>query len=557
MIEWKLKKLLRDIKKKDPQKRLEAIEQLNLYKQQSDLEIQLETLGDIIKVAASNFPEPVDDWDNPSYYLIDFVADYPNKVTIKAFIKHFNNLHIHAQYRAIQALLATEDENVFYFLEHKIIELIEADRLEIPIEDISTYPLLAKAIVEKTIHKLNSPDHKFSFYELLLAINASGYGKNFKSDIVLPTLLEDYQREKEDFLPYNADYSLKFVYTAWKESYYFTRNRMILYIRLMAFYFNAEVEKELNIAVTFQDPFLKARALSICLEKNLPYDDEQLIECASNIESAEFTYRMLIEKNLGHLYPYPNDVQFYLAKTRLFFALVNQESEEPIYPENLEVIDDVEVNTYHGLTAKFYLMTFENFGKVYVGWAGGFIETEENTIEVLNGTHSDFIEFDTMSVAEHKQNFLQQDMESRENYKDEVHYESSPKLSNLTYFFMFPIAAKWLQILLGSDTSLLATIAATLILTIYILYSTSMNKTRKVQISGQQLIKQDGSQFLTIPMNEIKSVQRNKKSIVIYNQNDQIVMEIPIRWVNYDVFAFQLKQHTAFLLNPPFIQLEN
>lgn len=557
MIEWKLKKLLRDIKNKNPQKRLEAIQLLNLYKQQSDLEIQLETLGNIIKVAASKFPEPIDNWDNPSYYLIDFVADYPNKVTIKAFMKHFDNLHIHAQYRAIQALLATEDENVFFFLEHKIIELIEADQLEIPIQDISTYPLLAKAIVEKTIHKLHSPDHKFAFYELLLAINASGYGKNFKTDLVLPTLLEDYQREKEDFLPYHHDYSLKFVYTSWKDTYYFTRNRMTLYIRLMEFYFNEEVEKELNIALTFKDPFIKTRALSVCLEKNLPYDSDLLIECASNIESAEFTYRMLMDKNLGHLYPYPSDVQFYIAKTRLFFALVNQESEELIFPENIEVIDHVEVETYRGSTAKFYLMTFENFGTVYAGWAGGFIETKENNIEVLNDTYSNFIEFNAMSIEEHKQAFLEKDREYKEIYKDEIHYESSPKLSNFAYFFMFPIAVKWLQILLGSDTSLLATITATLILSFYIIYNTSMNKKRKVKISGQQLIKQNGSQFITIQMNDIKSVQRNKKMIEIFNQNDQMVMEIPIRWVNYDLFSYQLRQQTTFLPNPPFIQLEN
>lgn len=555
MFEWKLRKLLRDLKKENPQKRLTAIKQLNHYKQQEDLSIQIDSLKMMIKLATSKFPKPIADWDNPSFYLIDLVANYMVPVTANELMKNFDGLHIHAQYRAIQALLATEDEKVFTFLESKLIELIDADQFGIPIEDISNYPLLTKAILEKTIHKLNSTAYKMAFYELLLAINIAGHGINFKKEIVLPILMKDYKQEKQSFLDYNEAYSPKFVYTSWREGYYFTRNRMILYIRLLAFYFNDEIEDEIKTALTFKDPFLKARALFICIEKNLPYHQDDLIECASNIESAEFTYRMMIEKNLEHLYPFPNEAQFYLAKTQLFFKLINERSEDSVFPEDLEIIEVVEMKTAQDIPAKYYLLSFKALETIYLGWAGGFIETDEKTIDLLNDTDSDITRLDAMSIEEHKQAFMEREQEVKSVApKDEIHYTSSPKLNNLAYFFMFPVAGKWIQVLSGSDTSLLFTIIATLILGSYIAYNLVMNKKREVMIRGEQLIRKDGSNLSSIALSDINKVTRNKKRVIIYGDNDKVIMEIPTSWVNYHLLASLLREQTMFLPNPPSIQ---
>lgn len=555
MFEWKLRKLLRDLKKENPQKRLTAIKQLNHYKQQPDLSIQADSLKLMIKVATSKFPKPINDWDNPSFYLIDLVANYMVPVTADELIKNFDELHIHAQYRAIQALLETENENIFGFLESKLIELIDADQFAIPIEEISNYPLLTKAILEKTIHKLHSTEHKTAFYELLLAMNNAGHGINFKKEIVLPILMEDYKQEKQSFLEYNEAYSPKFVYTSWREGYYFARNRMILYIRLLDFYFNDEIEDEIKTALTFKDPFLKARALFICIEKNLPYHQDDLIECASNIESAEFTYRMMIEKNLEHLYPFPNEAQVHLAKTLLFFKLINERSEDSVFPEDLEIIDVVEMKSVQDMTAKYYLLSFKTHDTIYVGWAGGFIENDEHIIDILNDTDTAITRLDAMSIEEHKQAFLEREQEVESiSQKDEIHYTSSPKLSNLAYFFMFPVAAKWIQILSGSDTSLFFTITATLILGSYITYNLVMNKKREVMIRGEQLIRKDGSNLSSIALSDINKVTRNKKRIIIYGDNDKVIMEIPTSWVNYHLLASLLREQTMFFPNPPSIQ---
>jgi hypothetical protein len=63
LIEWKLRSILRKIRSKNPQKRYEAISMLLQYKQQDDLVIQIDVLKDAIKIAASKFPDRVDNWD--------------------------------------------------------------------------------------------------------------------------------------------------------------------------------------------------------------------------------------------------------------------------------------------------------------------------------------------------------------------------------------------------------------------------------------------------------------------------------------------------------------
>src|SRR4051812_32735150 len=125
MDEMKLRKILRNIKSKNPQKRFEAIQDLFQFKLKTGIEIQIDVLKDCVKTAASTFPESLDQWDHPSFYLIDFVCDFPNNELYDSIMKHFDGFHIYAKERVIPYLLATEREDIFYFIIEKIIQLIQ------------------------------------------------------------------------------------------------------------------------------------------------------------------------------------------------------------------------------------------------------------------------------------------------------------------------------------------------------------------------------------------------------------------------------------------------
>ncbi|MFL6518352.1 MAG: hypothetical protein ACJ8GL_09750, partial [Bacillus sp. (in: firmicutes)] len=238
MIELKLRSILKQVKSEDPQKRFDALDQLFQYKHQEGLEVQIDVLKDMIKTAASTFPERVDNWDNPSLYLIDFVCDFPMPEVVEGLLKHFDGFDLQAKELAIETLITTEDEDIYYVLEEKIVELIQTEEFHIPVKVLASYPMLIKGILNKTLDKLNTKHYKFLLYDLVLSLNDSGLEKGYKKEIILPSLFKDYQVEKQEYLKFDADFSSKFVYTAWKDNYLVVRSNMRLFICLMEYYYS-------------------------------------------------------------------------------------------------------------------------------------------------------------------------------------------------------------------------------------------------------------------------------------------------------------------------------
>jgi hypothetical protein len=558
LIEWKLRSILRKIRSKNPQKRYEAVSNLLQYKQQNDLVIQIDVLTDAIKIAASKFPDPVDNWDNPSYFLIDFVCDFPMQEIVDGLIKYFDDFDIQAKERAIEFLLTSEDEGIFYFLEEKIINLMQTEDFNIPTSELSDYPNLVKGILDKTLDRLTSNRYKFELYELILSLNYSGCNIGYKKVIILPILLEDYRIEKKEYLKFDVDYSTKFVYTSWKGSYFALRNRMKLLIQLMEYYYTPVVGSELGSAQYFKDPFIGTTALLICMTKNLPFEQSTLLRCASHIESANLVYWELVERKLEHLYPFDDRKQAYLAKSTLFFEIIEdtwENDEQILFPKDIQVIDKVEIKNPYGDTLRYYLMNFSKDGTLYVGWVGGFrIKNDDNTAELTNETYTDFIELDSASIDEHKHDFIAKKEEENLEYESYLHFESSPKIRYFIWFLLFLLITKWLRVDFGDYDTILFTILFTLVVGLVFLYEITKNKKRKIAISGHELVKQDGSTQQNIGLRNIKKVEHTKKHILVYNQNNEIALKFPLRWTHYEHFYHHMKAHTAHLDNPPFIQ---
>ena len=561
MIELKLRSILKQVKSENPQKRYEALDQLFQYKQDEGLEIQIDVLKEVIKTAASSFPERVDNWDNPSFYLIDFVCDFPMPEVVEGLLKHFDGLDLQAKERAIEFLLGTEDEEIFYLLEEKIVGLIQSsENFLIPIRELANYPMLIKGILDKTVDKLDSKYYKFMLYDLLLSLNSSGYEKGYQKGIVLPSLLKDYQVEKEEYLKFDADFSSKYVYTAWKNSYFAVRTRIRLFISLMEYYFSEEVGAELEQSMRFRDPFIQTEALLVCIGKNLPYDASKLAEAANQIETAEMVYWELKEKNLEHLYPIKEGEQPHLAKTRLFSTIINlPEEEEGVirFPEDIQVVDKIETENIYGQPVRYYLMSFVENGTKYVGWAGGYaLEDGDDTAELWDGSYTDFVEWDAASIEEHKAAFFKKRAEEQQEHESSIYYESSPRLSRGAWFFLGLAIVHWVKAVFTgfAEDSIPILVLLTVIGGGLCVYELSKNKKRKVQIVGQQLVKVDGSKRHAIEIADIKKMEYNKKNVVVYNKKNEVAFSIPLRWVHYDLFYAHMKEHTNHLKEQPFIQ---
>ncbi|MGE6377076.1 hypothetical protein [Peribacillus muralis] len=560
MIELKLQSILRQVKSENPEKRYEALDQLFEYKQQDGIEVQIDVIKEIIKTAASHFPERVDKWDNPSYYLIDFVCDFPMPEVVDGLIMHFDELDLHAKERAIEFLLSTEDEGVLYFLEEKIISLIETVDFVLPIEELSFYPVLIKAILDRSLEKLHSTHYKYMMYDLILSLNVAGYEQGYKKETILASLLKDYQTEKQEYLKFDHEYSTKFVYTAWKDSYFIVRNRMKLFISLMQYYYSPEIGLELKQTLDFSDPVIKTQALLVCAGKNLPYEENTIVACANHIESAEMTYWELKEKNLDHLYPITEGKQPHLAKSRLFFAITNltEEGDDAVthFPEDIQIIDKVETTNAYGQPVRYYLMSFSEHGTIYAGWAGGYaLEEGEDTADSWDGTYTDFVEFHSASIEKHKEEFFIKRAEEKHEYENSVYFESSPKLSMGAWFFLALLIAHWIrEALNGFEGSILPSIFFTAVGGTLCLYEIIRNKKRKISIFGLQLVKKDGAKQYSIGLDKIKKIEYNKKHVLVFNKKNDLALKFPLKWVHYELFHLHMMEHTAHLKDRPFIQ---
>ncbi|MFP5107196.1 hypothetical protein ACSU6B_10540 [Neobacillus sp. C211] len=560
MIELKLRSILKQVKSQSPQKRLEALQQLAQYKFQEGLEVQIDVLKDMIKTAASNFPERVENWDNPSFYLIDFVCDFPMPEVVEGLIKHFDGFDLLAKELAIVMLLATEDEEVFYVLEEKIIGLIQTEDFFIPVKELENYPMLIKGILDKTLEHLNTKHYKFMLYDLLLSLNSSGFEQGYKKEVILPILLEDYQAEKQAYLKYDTDFTLKYVYSAWKVSYFALRSRMRLLINLMEYYYSSDIGAELEQAMAFRDPSIKTEALIISIAKNLPYDQKTLVEAANQIESAEIVYWELKERNLEHLYPIAEGKQPHLAKSRLFSTIINlPEEEEGVirFPEDIQIIDKVDTENTYGQPIRYYLLSFMHIGTRYAGWAGGYaLEDGDDTAEIWDGSYTDFVEWDSASIEEHKAAFFKKREEEKQEHEISVYFESSPRLSKGAWFFLSLAVVNWIREAVGgfSEDSIPFLIALTVIGGVLCLYELTKNKKRAIQVVGQQLVMKDGSKQHAIGMHEIKKVEYNKKHVLVYDKKNELAFKFPLRWVRYDLFYVHMMEHTDHLKDRPFIQ---
>jgi hypothetical protein len=559
MNEIKLRSKMKQLHSSDPEKRFEALGMLYELKQDDDLKIRVEVLKDMVKDAASSFPERVDTWDNPSYGLMDFVCDYPMPEIIDEIILRFDGLDPAAKVRALECLLLTKDEGIFQEVQDKTVQLISEEEVDLPVEALCEFPVLVKGIVYQTTEKLESSHYKFMYYEFITAINESGVDPGYKRAGVLPVLLADYKKLRKEYRAYDVEYKPEFVYQSWKESYFLLRYRINVLIGLMNYYFTDETADILKEAVRFKDPRISTNAAIVCLNKNIEVPSNILKTLSANLESAEMMYWGLVESNKEHVFPV-NPKQPVLAKSHLFTHLVYLQDEEGeplnILPENIQVVDSVDTANSYGQPLRYYLMSFSHGDDVLAAWVGGYnVEDEDDSAEMWEGTYTELEPIHDRSPEEHKQLFLKKREENALINEQTVYYESSPKLSKGLWFFYALLISQWIRVFINGITGeVYISLGFTLLGGILTIYELWKKKRSAVSVVGKELIKVKGEQKESIPLQEIRKVTYDKKQISVFNKENALAMNIPLRWVEYNQFYYAMVEQTSHLREQPYIE---
>ncbi|MBW3112523.1 hypothetical protein KYJ26_11815 [Bacillus sp. MCCB 382] len=560
MNEIKMRSLVKQLHSTDPGTRYEALGTLYELKGHDDLKIRVEMLKDMVKEAASTFPERVDVWDNPSLGLVEFVCDYPMPEIIDEILLRFDGFDPDAKVRALECLLLTKDEGIFQEIHDKTVQLVTHEEVVLPVEELCEFPVMLRAIVDKTIDQLESPYYKYMYYDFITAIIESGVEAGYKRAKVLPVLLADYAKLRDEYLNYDKEYRSNYAYQSWKESYFRLRYRINVLIGLMNFYYSEEAEGFLKEAVSFKDPRICTNAVVVAMNKNIPVQPDMLRSLSNHVESAELMYWGLAEHNKEHLFPV-SPKQPVLAKAHLFNHLVHLQDEEGedlnIFPENIEVVDSVDTVNSYGQPLRYYLMSFSHGDEVLAAWVGGYgLEEEDDSAHMWEGTHTDLEPIQNRTVEEHKQLFLKKREEYARENEETVYYESSPSLSKGLWFFYAILISHWIRVFINgiTETEIYISVGFTLLGGILTVYELWKKKRSAVVIVGRKLMKVKGEKKESIPLQEIKKVTYDKKQISVYNKENVITMKFPMRWVEYGEFYYVLVEQTGHLREQPYIE---
>lgn len=566
----KLWRILQGVKSANPAQRFKALAALSDLKEKPTSPKVLMLLK-MVKEAAGVFPKPVDIWDDPSYHLLRFASDFRSHDIAKSMIEHYKAYSPFAKSQVIRYLCNLDGEKYRVIIRELAEESFRGgESVILPLDALFEEPLIVKSLVEKFYQKIEEPQYKNYFYRMLLFCLTNGSLFQFKPDFILPILAEDYQKLREEYLEYDGSYSPKFVYNNWKEGYLAIRDRLGVLISLIEFYFTNETTEILKEALTFRDPHIQTKAAIVSLQKQMAVDEKTLLDCAMNIETTEMLYWELLRINKDHLFPIKKKKQSYFARSHLFNFVIDN-SQYLSYPEEIEVVDQVDTENYYGQKVRYYFIAFKQENEPKLAWVGAYsIDEGPDSIYMWEGTYIDEHELSDYSLEEHKQIFLNKREVRKKDDEEVVAYRSRPPFWQvnrylLSAYCLFTIAG-WYGYFSENDRGMLGfAIKMTVVGALYLAWRTTFLMTNGVEVKTHTLIYRRFKQRKEVQIHHIQKILvrkepfwirfllRKAQSILVYNEKNEIVMKIPANCVDYEQFSENIHLLTTHLSEQPYI----
>ncbi|MGG1679296.1 hypothetical protein ACIFOT_26760 [Neobacillus sp. NRS-1170] len=515
-IEKKLKNIKNQIQNPDPEVRYEALSLLEQLKVDNEEDVNVDIIVELVETAAQEFPRSVGEWDDPSYFLIDFICDYRNEEIIDCLKENFNGFSWSAKARALSYLIELEHDKSLSTFMDILEQTMENGDSPLLVETLKEHPGWAVKVVEKFYRFIKHDFYKQELYELLSHLHREDVFYQFKKEEIYPQLIQDYKKEIDNYQKYDDSYSIQHVYNSWKAGYLQCRDKMDTYLSLFVYYYSEEVKNLIAEALSFKDPILKTRAAITALQKDIEVDSTTLLECASNLESADIFHWELMRIRKEHLNPLEKR-QPAVARTHLFFHSLDA-LDDPNVPMEVNIVDYIDTQNHYGQPVRYHLAKLKIDGREDLpGWIGAFaLEEGDDSLFMWDGTYIDEVPFEQYSIEEHKKRFMDRRKKDKEEQQNEIHYEYE-------------------------------------------------NKSEKLYIQGDTLFVELNGERMNVRLHEIKKVTIEtiksgflgliKKDIIaIYNKENELVITLPETFIDYGELASIIYDQTSHLKEPPFIE---
>ncbi|MBP0723680.1 hypothetical protein J5Y03_00595 [Bacillus sp. RG28] len=567
---FKLWSIMRDVRSENPAKRYKALFKLNELKEKETAPRGI-VLEKLVKEAARPFPEPVDVWDDPSYHLLRFVSDFYEDDLAQLMIDNYNGFSVNAKGEVVRYLCELSGEKYRVLICDYLEASLKDNTAILPLDALFDEPNLVRRIVQNFYTYIENDFYKYEFYRMLLFCLRNESIIPFKHKYIVPLLIEDFKKLKEDYLQYDSSYDPKFVYNNWKENYLAIRSNFEVLLSLIEFYYSDDFVGTLKEAMTFKDPQIKTRAAIISLQKQIDVEEKILFECATNVETSELLYWELLRIHKEHLFPIKENKQHYFAKSHLF-NLVIDNSNELSYPDQIEIIEKIFTTNYYGQGIRYYFISFIHEDEKKLAWVGGYgIDDEDDSIYMWEGTYIDQNKFSDYSIQEHIQNFLYDRKEMIKEIEETVEFTSRPPIFKMNLFiaaiYCYFTFASWGGYFLENDmNSLRFGIVMAIIGTVFITWRIIRYNKVKVELKTFTLSYHNGFKTKEVQINHINKIlnrkspiltrifKRQPKTILIYNEENELILKIPANYVNYEEFSKELYSGTLHLSEQPYIE---
>ncbi|MFD0048928.1 hypothetical protein ACFVHQ_06315 [Actinomycetes bacterium NPDC127524] len=558
--ESKIKQIIKDTQSKVPEKRYKALDSLNKLKDNEEIGLDFGIFEDIIKAASFNFESTNEEWDDPSFQLIDFVSDYQTAEVSDAIACYYQGFSREAKIRALYYLCSFEEENNLSAIMDIFEKNLPSKNAVIVTEPLYDHPRWIQRIVEKFYIYLSGESYKYQFYDLLLYCYENELIKNFHPDYVYPLLLEDYEKCKKKYKSYHDSYNIKKVYIDWKENYIDLRLEIEYLLMNMNYHYNEKVQEVFDEVLTFKDPILQTRAFISTMEFKGIYDKNLLNELSKNIESTQLIYYGLHRLRKTHLFLAGENKQPYFARSYLFDYLMEYDEYQGV-PFEVKIEDHLDIENDYGQQIRYYLSSFIGVDeKTYYGWVGAFPHEVKDSIDIWEGTYTELEEFIPSEIEEYKNKFIKKREINKEQHQSEVYFEDTSVFNKGWLPTYLVLAAIWSVHFISSISFGLIPLSA---ITAYVLFVTVrwiLERKSYIKIQGSNLQIRYKSQVENIELHQIKkvSLRKNgrKRIAEIYDKNNYLLMSFPTRVFDYDTFIECVEELTDHLKEPPFLEKE-
>jgi hypothetical protein len=552
---YKIQVIIRNLRHSNPDIRLKAMQ--DLHSLELD-ELLIDQAKSLVETAGKTFPNPVEDWDDPSFVILTFLQRYHLPGLVKNIEQFYSGMSARAKSLALDMLLKYNTEQS---------KVVASNLLHEHMHDLAFLP---------TEHLLDNPTYKHMlfplvwsyltderFYDDILHIIWT-YTKEewVKSEDLIPQqtlLLNQYTAIIQKLLPYQADFKSSFVWQSWKESYLHLRSDARVFLDVFGYMGTDETKTELKKAIcSYNDPLLKGVAIISALRLMQPVDENEIRYVAADHEARNLLYSEL--ELLGKTDAFCSEF-----KTQEHFAVSNmidwlKRSEDfAAVPEHIEVIkkyfpDEEQPDIY------FYLMKFAQADREWLtGISGPYKVGEEPTVHTRFRGWSTFTFLDDLSEDEHADMLLDSLQEGLETSYLEPLAIFSPPFNTAAIILLVLIAQR---ILFNLDSLTILAIIISILIAIpatYSLYGSSRTKkkasvtlckggiqyefsTGQVEFVHLHDIKKISIKKLKWRKNEYKgSLWFRTKYIVFHDEAHRELMRIPKSFVERELFNDYIK----------------